>query len=118
VKFKRAAAVQLLLVPDGGLTVLLYEQYLSKFILMACDFSISFTGDATTVLAKAKKAVESQGGNFNGDTNRGDFQVSVFGNKIVGNYTVGGQSLQVNITDKPFMVPCSAIESFLKSQVQ
>lgn len=85
---------------------------------MACDFSISFSGDSTTVLAKAKKAVESQGGNFNGDTNGGDFLVSVFGNKIVGNYAVSGQTLNVNITDKPFMVPCSAIESFLKGQIQ
>lgn len=85
---------------------------------MACEFSISFTGEPTVVLAKAKKAVESQGGNFNGDTNQGDFLVSVFGNKIIGNYTVTEQTLNVNITDKPFMVPCSAIEGFLKGQIQ
>ena len=84
---------------------------------MACDFSIPFSGSAEDVLAKAKKAVQGQGGNFTGDTSRGDFDVSVFGNKIVGNYTVSGQTLDVNITDKPFMVPCSAIESFLKNQV-
>lgn len=84
---------------------------------MACDFSIPFTGDPQTILAKARSTVQSQGGNFNGDTNNGDFSVSVFGNKIVGNYTVSGQSLQINITDKPFMVPCSAIESFLKAQL-
>ena len=84
---------------------------------MACDFSIPFSGNAEDVLAKAKKAVQGQGGNFSGDTSRGDFDVSVFGNKIVGNYTVNGQTLDVNITDKPFMVPCSAIESFLKNQI-
>ena len=84
---------------------------------MACDFSIPFSGSADDVLAKARKAVEGQGGNFNGDTTRGDFQVSVFGNKIVGDYTVSGQTMQINITDKPFMVPCSAIEGFLKNQL-
>ena len=84
---------------------------------MACDFSIPFSGSAQDVLAKAKKAVQSQGGNFAGDTSRGDFDVSVFGNKIIGNYTVSGQTLDVNITDKPFTVPCSAIESFLKNQI-
>ena len=84
---------------------------------MACDFSIPFSGSADDVLAKARKAVEGQGGNFNGDTNRGDFHVSVFGNKIVGDYTVSGQTMQINITDKPFMVPCSAIEGFLKNQL-
>lgn len=84
---------------------------------MACDFSLPFSGTPEDVLAKARKAVEGQGGNFSGDTNRGDFHVSVFGNKIVGNYTVSGQTLQINITDKPFMVPCSAIEGFLKNQI-
>lgn len=84
---------------------------------MACDFSIAFLGTPEDVLAKAKKAVLGQGGNFTGDTNSGDFNVAVFGNKIVGNYTVSGQTLNINITDKPFMVPCSAIEGFLKNQV-
>ena len=84
---------------------------------MACDFSLPFSGDAENVLAKARKAVEGQGGSFTGDTNAGNFHVSVFGNKIVGNYQVSGQTLQINITDKPFMVPCSAIEGFLKNQL-
>lgn len=85
---------------------------------MACDFSIPFSGDPQSMLAKARNAVQSQGGNFNGDANSGDFNVSVFGNKIVGNYTVNGQTLNINITDKPFMVPCNAIESFLKGQLK
>ncbi|MDQ3278156.1 MAG: hypothetical protein M3Q06_07505 [Bacteroidota bacterium] len=85
---------------------------------MACDFSIPFTGNPEDVLAKAKSTVQSQGGNFDGDANRGEFNVSVFGNKIVGNYTVSGQTLNITITDKPFMVPCSAIEGFLKGQLK
>lgn len=85
---------------------------------MACEFSIPFTGNPEDVLGKAKSTVQSQGGNFNGDTNNGDFTVSVFGNKIVGNYTVSGNTLNISITDKPFMVPCSAIEGFLKGQLK
>ena len=85
---------------------------------MACEFSIPFSGDPQTVLAKAQTAVQGQGGNFSGDTNGGNFNVSVFGNAIAGNYTLSGQTLNVSITDKPFMVPCSAIESFLKGQLK
>lgn len=85
---------------------------------MACEFSIPFTGNPEDVLGKAKSTVQSQGGNFNGNTNNGDFTVSVFGNKIVGNYTVSGNTLNISITDKPFMVPCSAIEGFLKGQLK
>lgn len=85
---------------------------------MACDFSIPFSGNADAILAKARSTVQGQGGDFNGDTNSGEFNVSVFGNKIVGQYTVSEQTLNINITDKPFMVPCSAIESFLKGQLK
>ncbi|WP_121354262.1 hypothetical protein [Flavisolibacter nicotianae] len=85
---------------------------------MACEFSIPFSGAPEPILAKARTAVQSQGGNFDGDTNSGDFDVSVFGNKITGNYTIAGQTLNITITDKPFLVPCSAIESFLKGQLQ
>ena len=85
---------------------------------MACDFSIPFTGSPEDVLAKAKSTVQSQGGTFNGDTNNGNFTVSVFGNKIVGNYTVSDNILNISITDKPFMVPCNAIEGFLKGQLK
>lgn len=84
---------------------------------MACDFSLPFSGNAEDVLAKARKAVQSQGGNFNGDTGSGDFNVSVFGNKIVGGYTVSRQNLMIRITDKPFLIPCSTIEGFLKNQI-
>lgn len=85
--------------------------------MAACTFSIPFSGDATAVLDKAKKAVEKQSGEFNGDTQAGNFSVSFFGQSIVGGYTVSGNNLDIVISDKPFMVPCSAIESFLKSQV-
>lgn len=84
---------------------------------MACEFSLPFSGNPDTSLAKAKKAVQSQGGNFNGDSSAGDFDVSVFGNKIVGRYTVSGQILNITITDKPFLIPCSTIEGFLKNQI-
>jgi hypothetical protein len=85
---------------------------------MSCNFSISYTGAPDVALNKARNAVQGQGGRFNGDTNSGDFEVTVFGNKVAGTYTVNGSELNVNITEKPFLLPCSAIEGFLKSQVR
>ncbi len=82
-----------------------------------CNFTIPFEGPADKLLIKARFAVESQGGNFTGDTNAGSFDVSVFGNNIVGSYTVNEQNFNIIITDKPFLIPCSAIESFLKNQL-
>jgi hypothetical protein len=81
-----------------------------------CDFSLSFSGPAEEVFAKAKAAVERQGGSFTGDASSGQFSINVFG-AIGGTYTIVGQQLQIAITDKPMMIPCSAIENVLKGQI-
>jgi hypothetical protein len=81
-----------------------------------CNFSIPFTGTADEVFNKARAAVEKQGGTFNGDSNSGSFSISVFGT-ISGSYTVSGSQLNITIEDKPIMIPCSAIENVLKSQI-
>ncbi len=85
--------------------------------MSACNFIIPFSGNAADTLNKAKNAVEKQTGHFTGDTEQGQFDVSFFGQEIRGSYTVTGNDLNIVIDVKPFMVPCSAIESFLKSQV-
>ncbi|MEO5650198.1 MAG: hypothetical protein ABIR03_09785 [Ginsengibacter sp.] len=84
---------------------------------MSCKFNLPFSEPAENAVGKAKAAVESQNGIFNGDTNSGNFEVTVFGNTIKGNYSVTGQILNLEITDKPFFVPCSTIESFLVKQI-
>lgn len=85
--------------------------------MSSCNFSIPFSQPAEIILQKAKSAVESQGGVFSGDNNSGSFDVSVFGNTIRGSYIVAGQQLEVLIDSKPFLVPCSTIESFLSKQI-
>lgn len=84
---------------------------------MSCNFKIPFSGSAEEIMNKAKSTVQSQGGNFSGDTNAGSFDVTVFGNTIKGSYTVSGADLDIVIDSKPFLLPCSTIESFLKGQL-
>lgn len=84
---------------------------------MACDFQIPFTGSADEVVVKARNAVQSQGGNFSGDASTGTFDVTAFGNTIKGSYTVAGTDLNIIIDSKPFFLPCSTIEGFLKNQL-
>ena len=84
---------------------------------MACEFSIPFTTAPDAVLAKARSAVESQGGTFTGDGNNGIFDVSAMGNTIKGSYAVSGQTLLIKILSKPFFLPCSTIEGFLNNQL-
>jgi hypothetical protein len=85
--------------------------------MSSCKFSIPFSGDAQQILSKAKSTVESQQGVFEGDLNSGNFAVTVFANTIRGSYQVSGQNLDMVITDKPFLIPCSTIENFLRSKI-
>ena len=85
--------------------------------MSACNFTIPFTKSVTEILEKAKKTIESQSGNFKGDENSGNFDVSIFGNTVIGSYTVTGKELNIDISEKPFLVPCNMIESFLKNQL-
>ena len=78
-----------------------------------CNFNINFSGSAEEILSKAKNAVESQGGAFDGDSNSGTFHVSLLSNTVSGSYRVEGSNLQLTITEKPMFVPCNAIESYL-----
>jgi hypothetical protein len=85
--------------------------------MSACTFSIPFNKPADEVLSKVKKTIESQGGQFNGDTHAGSFFVEVFGNRVAGSYAVSGSTINIVIDEKPFLIPCSAIESFLTKQL-
>jgi hypothetical protein len=85
--------------------------------MSSCTFTVPFSGDADTILNKAKTAVENQGGTFTGDNTKGSFHVSLLSNNVAGSYVVEGQELTLTITDKPFFVPCNTIESFLKSKL-
>lgn len=85
--------------------------------MSACNFTISFSGTANEIVDKARGAVESQDGYFEGNTSTGSFKLSVFGNDIAGSYNIQQQDLNIIIDSKPFLVPCSVIEGFLKKQV-
>ncbi len=85
--------------------------------MSACNFTIAFTKPVAEILEKAKQTVESQSGTFNGDEKEGRFDITVFGNTVVGTYTIDCNNLNIDIIEKPFMVPCSMIESFLTGKL-
>lgn len=78
---------------------------------------IPLAASAEDTLSRARSLMQNQGGTFEGDTSAGNFQVSVFGSTITGSYTVVGQDMTILIEDKPFLIPCSTIESFLRNQL-
>ena len=84
---------------------------------MAHSFSVNFTGPALETLAKARGAIEKGGGTFSGDDKKGDFVVNTPAGKVKGTYAINEQTFTVNVTDKPFIVPASAIEAQVRKFV-
>ena len=85
-----------------------------KIAMPACNFSIPFPGNPSDILQRAEAAIHDQGGHFRGDDTSGTFQLTVLGSDIRGSYNISGQELVVTIDSKPFMIPCSTIQSYLR----
>lgn len=84
----------------------------------ACNFIIPFSGTPSDISRKAQAAVQGQGGSFRGDDSSGAFELTVLGSTITGSYNISGQELQVTIDSKPFMIPCSTIQSYLAKHLE
>ncbi len=85
--------------------------------MSACNIKIPFDGNPNEIIDKAQAAVEGQGGTFIRQESGGSFHASVMGNEIAGTYQLHPNEVELTISEKPFFVPCSAIESFLLKQV-
>lgn len=76
---------------------------------MASQFTVTYPGDKSQLLNKIKSTVGDKGnvvgneqqGNFEGDTPVGSF---------AGNYTIEGDSINITITKKPFLVSTGMIK--------
>jgi hypothetical protein len=79
-----------------------------------CNFSIPFTIPSTEVVDRARHAITSAGGNFQGDLNGGMFDVSTPLGIIRGSYTIQSSVIHVAILSKPFLVSCGMIEKQLR----
>jgi hypothetical protein len=84
----------------------------------ACNFSIPFSGSPSDISQKAQAAIQDQGGHFRGDDTSGIFELSVLGTDVRGSYQISGQELNVTIDSKPFMIPCSTIQSYLSKHLE
>ena len=80
-----------------------------------CNFSIPFSSSAEALVEKARHAISNAGGNFNGDSNAGNFDVSTPLGTIRGTYLIQGDQIHVSIISKPFLVSCGLIEKQLQN---
>ena len=81
---------------------------------MSYKFSITMK-DLNADIDRIRKEIETTGGIFQGDSNKGTIAVKTPFGKIAGNYNIRGCLAQIEITDKPFLVSRSMIESKIKA---
>jgi len=80
---------------------------------MAFSFEVKVK-NVSQAIAKAKAAVESNGANFEGDNQKGEFWGKKMGMELSGSYVVGIDAIKITIDKKPFW----ASEEMIKREVE
>jgi hypothetical protein len=66
---------------------------------------------------KAAEEIKAAGGSIQGDAGSGEFSVPVpVLGVVAGKYMVAASELQITITQRPFLLPCASIQSFVHKQ--
>jgi hypothetical protein len=76
-----------------------------------CEFSRQVAGVPFDAIVRATPSIEASGGSLTGDARGGTIRVPTPVGDIVGDYTISGDAIAFRITEKPFFVPCQAIEA-------
>lgn len=83
-----------------------------------CNILIDFQGSPEELVRSAETAIAGAGGSFSGTQADGKFAINSPLGKVSGNYVVEGQTFNITITDKPFLVSCSRIEDELRKNIK
>lgn len=83
----------------------------------SCDFSLSHAHDPEYLFGVVEQLVSSRGGVVRGTAREGEIQIQSPAGAIRARYQASGRALRVEIVDKPFVVPCAAIQSELANML-
>ena len=83
-----------------------------------CRLPFPFKGSASALIDHIRARVTEAGGRFEGSDTAGEFALPTPIGRFEGDYLVEGQTLWIEVTNKPFFVPCSAIEAKLRDYVK
>ena len=78
-----------------------------------CRFQFEFPGSAQSLVDAIRSTMQDAGGQFDGSDAVGSFVLPTAVGDFGGSYTVDKNTIWVEVYEKPFFVPCSAIEAKL-----
>ncbi len=87
-------------------------------ILSICRFEFDFNVSSETLVSRIRARVDGAGGSFVGSASDGTFHLPTPVGDFKGYYQISGSAILLEVTDKPFFVPCSAIEAKLHDYVK
>ncbi len=83
-----------------------------------CTFVINYGGTPAELVETAKGMIEEAGGTFDGGEERGRYTVNLALGQVHGEYDLQPGAASFRITKKPMLVPCAAIEAFLRAKIR
>jgi hypothetical protein len=83
-----------------------------------CKFQFEFRGTGESLVENIRAHVVRAGGELTGSATSGSFSLSTPVGAFRGDYTISGQTILLEVADKPFFVPCGAIEARLAAYVK
>jgi len=86
--------------------------------LSTCRFQFDFSGTKESLVEKIRSHVGRAGGELTGSTDGGTFSLSTPVGVFRGTYSISGQTILLEVLDRPFFVPCGTIEARLASYVK
>ncbi|MEO8760477.1 MAG: hypothetical protein ABI388_04895 [Bacteroidia bacterium] len=83
------------------------------------NFDVQFAGITPDLIIKMQQEVTGKGGTFQCDSLVGNISISVQGiETIVESYIINQQSITLSIIDKPFLTPCSVIQTQITKMIE
>ncbi len=78
---------------------------------MSKTFRVTFTGEPSELISKAKDVASSNGAYFSGDEDSGTFS----GSGVSGNYVVEENTVIITVKEKPFLAPWGLVENKIRA---
>jgi hypothetical protein len=86
--------------------------------LSLCRFQFDFRGTADSLVEHIRSHVSRAGGELTGSAAGGDFTLATPVGAFRGTYVISGQTIFLEVREKPFFVPCGTIEARLSSYIK
>ncbi len=83
-----------------------------------CKFHFNFNGTGESLVEKIRSHVSRAGGQLTGSATDGAFSLSTPVGAFRGTYSISGQTIFLEVLEKPFFVPCGTIEARLAAYVK